>query len=325
MEKNTDNTPTRQELHELVWKLPMKKAAARFSVPARTLSTICRQNDIPVPSSGHWSKVKSGRLVPATPLPHPENDKSVLVVRHRRGGSNGRPSQEKAKRRSGWALGSGSLEDYQPKSFYVGTLKADIQQAIRGGHTVIHTYDRTAFRISILPGSAARTVRLLDQVCMLAHTYSMDIRPSDNGLAFSKGNYDVPLAITEQVGSDRVSEARLEIRLDDGHYNDGIQRRFADTRSTSLEEQISLVAKSLVCSAEAGAKRLGITAVSDLETAVTGSLFESDRVLEHTPCRLSARLADLETAARRCRLELIRQSEIKTNRSQGPRRQSNAY
>jgi hypothetical protein len=313
MEKNINNNPTRQELHELVWRLPMQQAAAQFSVPAQTLSTICRQNDIPVPPSGHWSKVKSGRLVAAKPLPRPEDDGNVAVARQGRGGGNRRPPKHKAKRRREWVLRAGSLTDYQPKTFYVGALKESIRQQIRGGKTVIHTHKRSEFRISILPESAARTVRLLDQVCLLAHTYSMDIRPSDDGLAFSKGGYDVPIVITEQVSADRHPEGRLEIRVDNGHHNDGIQRRFADSRHRYLEEQASLVAKSLVCSADGGRKRLGIDEVPDRETVATGSVFGPGKTLDYRPCRLSASLVELEEAARRCRMELNRGPEMKAN------------
>lgn len=325
MKENINNNPTRQELHELVWRLPMQEAAEQFSVPARTLSKVCAQNDIPVPSTGHWSKVKSGRLVPVTPLPRPEDEGNVSVVCHGKGGRNRQSTKKKAKRHPEWILKVASLEDYQPKTFYVDVLKKKVQQEIGSGQTVIHTHERIAFRVSILPESAARTLRLLDQVCLLAHTYSMDIRPSDDGLAFSKGGYDVPIVITEQVSADQHPGARLEIRVDDGYHNDGIQRRFADTTQRSLEEQASLVAKSLVCSADAGRKRLGIKEVLDLEIADAERVFRLGKTPDKNTCYLSASLVELEKAARRCRKELNRRPAMTLSLRAPRRRQSDAH
>jgi hypothetical protein len=159
---------------------------------------------------------------------------------------------------------------------------------------------------------------------MLAQTYSMDIRPSDDGLVFYRDKYDVLLVLTEKVSSGREPEGLLEIRMDDGHNDDGIQRRFADTRHRPLEEQVSLVVKSLVCSAKATHKRTLVNSTPDRLPAVMSIGADTGDVLEQAARSLSAVLIDLEKAVRRCRWELLRESELRRKPTQDRRRVSNA-
>lgn len=64
-----ENTLTRQELYDLVWKEPMTAVAIRLNIPYSNLRKICSVMNIPIPLNGHWSKLKFGKPVEVIQLP----------------------------------------------------------------------------------------------------------------------------------------------------------------------------------------------------------------------------------------------------------------
>lgn len=74
---------TRAELHTLVWQQPLKKLAIEFGISATELSAICRQNSIPCPPAGHWTRVALGQAAPPTSLPGTAKDSGSRVETRR--------------------------------------------------------------------------------------------------------------------------------------------------------------------------------------------------------------------------------------------------
>jgi hypothetical protein len=60
---------TREELHKLVWSMPMNQAAASVAMSGMGLRKICRRHDIPTPPVGYWERLHSVRPSPKIPLP----------------------------------------------------------------------------------------------------------------------------------------------------------------------------------------------------------------------------------------------------------------
>ncbi len=65
---------TREELYDLVWSKSISKIAKEFQIEPQRLKEICKENEIPLPSRGHWSKVRFKKKVVKTPLPIIEHD-----------------------------------------------------------------------------------------------------------------------------------------------------------------------------------------------------------------------------------------------------------
>jgi hypothetical protein len=59
---------TRDELYELVWKLPTQKLAMRFGLSDRGLAKACARMGVAVPARGHWARVTSGQEPVRPPL-----------------------------------------------------------------------------------------------------------------------------------------------------------------------------------------------------------------------------------------------------------------
>lgn len=60
---------TRDDLHKLVWKSPLRTLAESFGVSDVALAKVCRKLNVPVPGRGHWAKVAAGATVATRPLP----------------------------------------------------------------------------------------------------------------------------------------------------------------------------------------------------------------------------------------------------------------
>lgn len=61
------------ELYDLVWSKPLTTIAKDFFYSYSSLRQICIKNDIPLPQSGHWIKIKHNKKVIKKKLPKGEN------------------------------------------------------------------------------------------------------------------------------------------------------------------------------------------------------------------------------------------------------------
>lgn len=57
---------SREELYELVWSMPMTKAAVRFTVSGSYLARVCSTLRVPRPPIGYWAMSAVGKA-PARP------------------------------------------------------------------------------------------------------------------------------------------------------------------------------------------------------------------------------------------------------------------
>jgi hypothetical protein len=60
---------TREELYELVWSVPVRRAATRFGISDVALAKQCRREQIPIPPRGYWARKAAGQSVQPAPLP----------------------------------------------------------------------------------------------------------------------------------------------------------------------------------------------------------------------------------------------------------------
>ena len=60
---------TREELYDLVWSRSLKEITEEFLVSYHSFKKICKNNQIPLPPQGHWSKKRFGKESPPPPLP----------------------------------------------------------------------------------------------------------------------------------------------------------------------------------------------------------------------------------------------------------------
>lgn len=66
MEKTT---LSRQELYELVWKIPLKQVAKKYNISDNDLRKKCKKLNIPLPEVGYWQKLQYNKPVIREKLP----------------------------------------------------------------------------------------------------------------------------------------------------------------------------------------------------------------------------------------------------------------
>ncbi|WP_340111004.1 hypothetical protein [Maribellus mangrovi] len=80
-------TFTRKELYDLVWSEPLIRLSKKFKISDNGLRKICKRMNIPLPTAGHWQKIKSGYKVQVTKLPakFEGNNTIKLILRNKDG------------------------------------------------------------------------------------------------------------------------------------------------------------------------------------------------------------------------------------------------
>lgn len=77
----TYNIYNREKLYQEVWEKPVTEVAKRYQVSDAAIHKVCRSLNIPTPDRGYWAKVKAGKPVKQTPLPHSDKQAAKPGVR----------------------------------------------------------------------------------------------------------------------------------------------------------------------------------------------------------------------------------------------------
>ena len=74
---------SRQELYNMVWTTPIKQITENYLVSFQSFKKICRNNRIPLPPNGYWSKKKFDKASPPIPLPEYNTEKGNIILYRR--------------------------------------------------------------------------------------------------------------------------------------------------------------------------------------------------------------------------------------------------
>lgn len=68
MTKKTPAKLSREQLYNEIWEISVAGVSKKYDVPYAELLKLCKENEIPIPPSGYWTKLKFGKPVTKTPL-----------------------------------------------------------------------------------------------------------------------------------------------------------------------------------------------------------------------------------------------------------------
>lgn len=77
----TYNIYSREKLYQEVWEKPVTEVAKLYKVSDVAIHKVCKSLDIPTPGLGYWAKVKAGKPVQQTPLPHSDKPATKPGIR----------------------------------------------------------------------------------------------------------------------------------------------------------------------------------------------------------------------------------------------------
>jgi hypothetical protein len=69
---------TREQLYNEIWEMSVSGAAKKYNVPYTEMLKLCKEADIPIPSSGYWTKLSFGK--PVTNIPLPESSVNEVML-----------------------------------------------------------------------------------------------------------------------------------------------------------------------------------------------------------------------------------------------------
>lgn len=70
----------RDQLYKEVWSTPMIHLAEKYGVRYNQLKKVCKELEIPIPPSGHWSRVRNGKEVKVVELLESDKDTFTLNI-----------------------------------------------------------------------------------------------------------------------------------------------------------------------------------------------------------------------------------------------------
>ncbi len=71
----------RDQLYKEVWSNPLTNLTEKYGISYHQLNKVCKELEIPIPPSGHWSRVRNGKKVKVIDLPESEKDTFTLEYR----------------------------------------------------------------------------------------------------------------------------------------------------------------------------------------------------------------------------------------------------
>lgn len=71
---------TREEIYEMVWNVPMRRLAWKYKISDNGLRKICKKHNIPLPTNGHWVRIKFGYKSEKKSLPKATKDPGKITL-----------------------------------------------------------------------------------------------------------------------------------------------------------------------------------------------------------------------------------------------------
>lgn len=78
----SQHTLTRKALYDLVWSEPMTTIAKRFQLSDVGLRKTCINHQIPLPTAGHWMKIKFKKKIKRAVLPQNYEGNDIITITH---------------------------------------------------------------------------------------------------------------------------------------------------------------------------------------------------------------------------------------------------
>lgn len=271
----------RGDLYEAVWRQPRNQLAEKWSLSTRTITLACRQFDIPVPPSGHWTRVSMNKIIQRPPLRGDrkvsiellEPTSNMITRRQPKHNSNltAKPNPPSRPPNTG---SSGLITT--PRNPAATFVKATIQETSPAIRKAYRSYSspnanrdyryqhvlpgsESIVRIAVMPEMVERALLLMDAIlrAIAAEKWAVQI-PSDQDRTKNSVNIDgitVLFTLTEQRKQERIKSDKMWTDWEYRYHSTGVLRfqygvgaylsELKDKKNQSLEERIEDIVQAL--------------------------------------------------------------------------------
>ncbi|MEA2986960.1 MAG: hypothetical protein QOD94_3214 [Alphaproteobacteria bacterium] len=265
---------TRSELYQLVWKEPMSRLAATFSMSDVGLAKICRKHDIPCPPRGYWAKKQHGQEPAQVPLPksadatvielHDPSDPAItsavlrreavrkmaeqqpdeakIVVADTLRGAHELVSRTNQELQSARTSGHGLIIAPAQRSLDVTTSKGSFRRALLIMDALLKTLEQRGYTVEAGPA-----VTILGQVLRFSITEQLETKrePCNDDEVDLDGAYSFGHS---RVKEQTVASGRFTLKINDGgtYWTSGVRHTWRDTEKHRLEHRLDSFVAGLV-------------------------------------------------------------------------------
>lgn len=264
----------RGDLFDAVWQTPRKQLAEQWRVSASTITSACRQFDVPVPRAGYWTRVSMGKPT-QSPFLTGTRETSIELVEQVATRPTRTSSKNTANPTTKFDSHKTSLSTGKPEPPEVSiepsavSVKATIQEAAPAIRKAYRSYNSPAanrddrykhvlpgsdsiVRIAVMPEMVERALLLMDAIlrAVAAEEWAVQI-PSDQDRTKNSVEIDgvkVLFTLTEQRKQERVKSHKMWTDWEYRYHSTGILRfqygvgrylsEIKDNKNQPLEERI---------------------------------------------------------------------------------------
>jgi hypothetical protein len=240
---------TRQELWELVWSMPLSRAAATFPMSHLALKRLCERHQIPLPPLGHWLKSADRQQQDRLPLPIAHLGEQRIWARRflRRRGPNYRTV---AMQPPPAAEVTGEASPFQHQR--TRRASAVLEQAKPNGCGAVETNGDGIPSIRVSPAMMPRPLGVLDLLLIAAEGAGYSVSSTDGPATLVVAGERVPSGIIEEIKRKTGRpDGRLTIVL--GEMYTGGHRLWTDRPFYPVESRIA----DIIPEARVHAKAIG--------------------------------------------------------------------
>ena len=267
-----DKSLSRTKLFEIVWSQPMIHAGAELGISGTGLKKICLKHEIPLPPQGWWAKLAAGHRL-ATPQLPPATDERLNQVRMRDRKSLGLSGALKSQT----PRADVEVPSEKPTKLPVWVEKTEAALRARkpDNRGLLHLSRSSWPNVSIDPRSIDRLILFLVGFDEAIGTQGWTLEPSDEGLRVLVEGEPVGFKIEDRLTRrlheptpDELAEQARRRRfqytyLSDqlwpkydyttsgemafvvtGTVNDGLRRKWGDTKRQRLEQALPSIIQS---------------------------------------------------------------------------------
>ena len=271
----------RDDLFDAIWQTPRKQLAKKWGISASTITSACRQCDVPVPPAGYWTRVSMGKptqrplltgtretliklIEPVTttqkrprlknaPNPAAKFDSQKTSL------STGKPEPLKVSIKPSAISVKATIQETAPairKAYRsYSSPKADrdyrYQHVLPGSESII--------RIAVMPEVVERALLLMDAILRAMAVEKWPVRiPAEPDRTKNSVEIDrvtVVFTITEQRKQERIKSGKMWTEWEYRYHSTGILRfqygvgaylrEIKDSKSQRLEERIQEIIQAL--------------------------------------------------------------------------------